>query len=470
MSCASQAGAQWADTTITVTSGNFDDIDPAVDDAGRSYPQVWLAFERWYGGSDAIDAVRFDGNTLKWDSTAITVSPQAGNIIQKYPDVCTEASGVSLAAWQQKTDSVWDIDYSVFDPIKGMWSKPAALMNDTVSNTSVEVRSLPDTSVVLIWKRLNSILFSVCRYGRFSRIDTFVVSNTDSTQFDFEYNGLVWTDKSGNGNRYCLLSTILNDSTLSLSVPDTFSAPGDMSDPRFQIYNGTVGKTFTTDVNDGILYQVWGGPFFGSGFASLAASDSSSYLHGIVESFPILVTSNHVQDQQQGVYGYLAVERVTRGDTSFEFETASQDSIESGMLPAISTTIFSDRPLGLVTFLVWQSDESGRYQIYSRDYLYQGGNAINEPKNLATNFHLYQNYLNPFNPSTVIQFEVPSFEFVSLKVYDVLGRLVRTLVDKMEQPGSYSVTFDTNGLASGVYLYTLQAGSHSQIRKAILLR
>ncbi len=65
-------------------------------------------------------------------------------------------------------------------------------------------------------------------------------------------------------------------------------------------------------------------------------------------------------------------------------------------------------------------------------------------------FKLYQNYPNPFNPTTVIKFDVRGSGLVSLKVYNVLGQLVKTLVDKVESPGSHAVTFDAAGLASGV--------------------
>lgn len=85
-------------------------------------------------------------------------------------------------------------------------------------------------------------------------------------------------------------------------------------------------------------------------------------------------------------------------------------------------------------------------------------------------YSLFQNYPNPFNPSTVIQFEVPRSGFVTLKVYDVLGRLVRTLVNKVEQPGSYTVTFDAPDLASGVYFYRLEAGTFTQTKKLMLIR
>jgi len=85
-------------------------------------------------------------------------------------------------------------------------------------------------------------------------------------------------------------------------------------------------------------------------------------------------------------------------------------------------------------------------------------------------FALEQNYPNPFNPSTQIPFSVQGSGLVSLKVYDVLGREVRTLVNQNLQPGRYEVTFDAAELAGGVYLYRLQAGGLIQTRRLLLLR
>lgn len=97
--------------------------------------------------------------------------------------------------------------------------------------------------------------------------------------------------------------------------------------------------------------------------------------------------------------------------------------------------------------------------------------AINEPEaSIPNRFSLSQNYPNPFNPSTVIIYQLPVSSHVTLKVYDVLGRLARTLVDERESAGSYSVTFNADGLVSGVYFYRLQAGPFSQTKKLIIIR
>ena len=96
--------------------------------------------------------------------------------------------------------------------------------------------------------------------------------------------------------------------------------------------------------------------------------------------------------------------------------------------------------------------------------------AIQSRTVTASSFSLSQNYPNPFNPSTAIRFVVPGSELVSLKVYDVLGRLVRTLLNKVESPGRYQVTFDAAGLASGVYFCRLEAGNYVMTRKMVLIR
>ena len=85
-------------------------------------------------------------------------------------------------------------------------------------------------------------------------------------------------------------------------------------------------------------------------------------------------------------------------------------------------------------------------------------------------FFLSQNYPNPFNPITNIEYRLPNREFVTLKIYDVLGNEVATLVNEEKPAGSYSVEFNGNKLSSGIYFYRLKAGNFTQNRKMILLK
>ena len=85
-------------------------------------------------------------------------------------------------------------------------------------------------------------------------------------------------------------------------------------------------------------------------------------------------------------------------------------------------------------------------------------------------FVLSQNYPNPFNPSTLINYSIPDNSFVTIKVYDLLGKEVATLVNEEKPFGNYAVEFDGSDLSSGVYFYRMQAGGFSNIKKFILLR
>jgi hypothetical protein len=89
---------------------------------------------------------------------------------------------------------------------------------------------------------------------------------------------------------------------------------------------------------------------------------------------------------------------------------------------------------------------------------------------LPTEFALLQNYPNPFNPSTSIQYAISNRQFVQLKVYDVLGNEIATLVNEEKAAGSYEVEFNASSLSSGMYLYKLQAGDFIVVKKLILLK
>ncbi len=93
-----------------------------------------------------------------------------------------------------------------------------------------------------------------------------------------------------------------------------------------------------------------------------------------------------------------------------------------------------------------------------------------EKNELPTKFELSQNYPNPFNPETKISYTLPKESNVSLKVYDVLGNEVATLVNEIKQAGAYNVNFDAKNLTSGLYIYKLQADNFIQTKKMMLIK
>jgi hypothetical protein len=100
-----------------------------------------------------------------------------------------------------------------------------------------------------------------------------------------------------------------------------------------------------------------------------------------------------------------------------------------------------------------------------------GGTNVVESKELPIKYYLHQNYPNPFNPTTKISYSVPKLSLITLKIYDVLGREVQTLVHKYQAANKYSIEFYASTLSSGVYFYQLKAGNiFSDIKKMVLIR
>jgi len=106
---------------------------------------------------------------------------------------------------------------------------------------------------------------------------------------------------------------------------------------------------------------------------------------------------------------------------------------------------------------------------------YGGGDSIevnidNQEFQMPKHFALAQNYPNPFNVSTIIQYNLPVHSNITIDIYDILGRKVKTLVDKQQQAGYHTIDFDASELSSGVYFYRLQAGDYIETKKMILLK
>ncbi len=169
-------------------------------------------------------------------------------------------------------------------------------------------------------------------------------------------------------------------------------------------------------------------------------------------------------------YDTLKINKITSTNNSFFAKTNSVNILPDRSFP--DTVIF-------------KPDSSGYFQ----GKLIVFSNAINSPDTILVNgtgkqttgikennskvpgeYSLEQNYPNPFNPSTVIRFNVANSALVILKVYDILGKEVKTLVNKVERAGSHSVTFNAGSLPSGVYLYRLKAGAYSAVKKLLVLK
>ena len=134
---------------------------------------------------------------------------------------------------------------------------------------------------------------------------------------------------------------------------------------------------------------------------------------------------------------------------------------------------------------LWFDDKRGLYKRKHYDAIYGNHDVIckteinliemsvgikEKTQILQENFHLSQNYPNPFNPTTSISYSVPKTSFVAIKVFDILGREVGTLVNEEKAAGNYKVNFEASNLSSGVYFYSIRAGDYVETKKMVLIR
>jgi hypothetical protein len=153
------------------------------------------------------------------------------------------------------------------------------------------------------------------------------------------------------------------------------------------------------------------------------------------------------------------------------YRNGSKISFVEGKGTTTETQLYSfvdnDLQPGIYNYRLNQIDFDGTQEVVGELTVYLS---------LPEQFTLEQNYPNPFNPSTTIKYSIPTSEFVTLKVFDVLGNEVATLVNEEKPAGSYEVEFSAVvtsrdlSLSSGIYFYTLQAGSFVQTKKLILIK
>ncbi|MDE3058212.1 MAG: family 10 glycosylhydrolase [Bacteroidota bacterium] len=160
-------------------------------------------------------------------------------------------------------------------------------------------------------------------------------------------------------------------------------------------------------------------------------------------------TTYRLQVVKGAVFTFLAVD-TTISDTSFTLN----DSLQANTI--YSWRVSSGNEYG---FSLWSS--SWKFKTMTPAWV-----ALIDQR--PSQFTLWQNYPNPFNPATRIRFTLQSSEFTSLKVYNVLGQIVATLVSEEKSPGTYEVELNASALPSGVYIYRLQSGSFVDVKKMLL--
>ncbi len=141
--------------------------------------------------------------------------------------------------------------------------------------------------------------------------------------------------------------------------------------------------------------------------------------------------------------------------------------------PKFYEFIDNDPPVGDLKYRLKQIDLDGTFKYYSATASVSFGVTSATGNNLPSEFVLYQNYPNPFNPNTTISFSLPRADYVTLKIYDILGNEIELLINnEWKEAGTHDIIYSAknNKLSSGVFFYNLQTGNFSETRKIVLLK
>jgi hypothetical protein len=172
---------------------------------------------------------------------------------------------------------------------------------------------------------------------------------------------------------------------------------------------------------------------------------------------------------QEPTYSYLAT--VSSNDTEY---VDYQTTLYTGMLGGVNC----GNNLITFSYKVTAVDNTNLESVKSdRDYVsgYMDACLVTPPQdklnsNSVKEFKLKNNYPNPFNPETKIEYELPKDVFVTIKIYDLLGREIKTLVNEYKNAGSHIVSFNGSEFASGIYFYRIQAENYIQVRRMVLIK
>lgn len=132
--------------------------------------------------------------------------------------------------------------------------------------------------------------------------------------------------------------------------------------------------------------------------------------------------------------------------------------------------IYVDSLSGILQYRLKQIDTDGSYEYYGTIPEVDFGVVRVENFTLPLEYELHQNYPNPFNPVTDIHYDLPKEGHVTIRVFDIQGRIIKILINKFQMPGSYHVHFDGTGISAGIYFYRIKTENYSEVCKMLLLK
>ena len=487
-------------TPIQITSGSSEDVHPAFVSSGSPFvigKTEWLAFTRLDREIDftSICVATVAADSIRWpasvyyvisDSMAYDDFPSIARVVNPMENDFIGIRG--MLVWQRKVEN-YDIYYSYYSG--NSWSAPQALAIDPRDDQHPDVVA-HDSSFGCVWEQEGRVLFSEYTGGGWS-VPERITPAADSTDHlprmlylwgsSVTAPMVIWEKEKPADSTRAIMYSVRWDS--SWSAPDTIAWSGDNRSARFTRGSVFYNLVVTWESNRAGKWDIYESSAEGmhdslswsiQGERSLLNTGADNHDFSSI-NVPI-ITNNHAMASD--IYYASATWRVVSG-TSDSIAVSRQNLVSyftgaqgsENMSPTISSGVWL--PNAIRVWSAWQSRSAGgRWKLYGM-YTDISEWGVNDRQALPDAFSLYPNYPNPFNPMTTVSFVIGHSSFVSLRVYDLLGREVATLVNKVMQPGVHTIEWNPStssgqGFASGVYFYRLKAGPFTDTKKMLLLR
>ncbi len=387
------------------------------------------------------DSIKIDGNFDDWLNIPIAVKDSANNVhdTDGYPEGGTPAQ---------------QIEYSDVDILEVKFANDDSTLYGYMKSTGIIGRTSADS-------------LGHAKNGRYYFIFTIDVDDNDTTGYQLREGGY-YPDSKG------------YDMNMEVEFYDGAFNTGHYINHEY-ISESDFNANWQNDLEQGIVRLAPGTYDWYSQWVMFAdstyvvVSDKGPVYQGIIE---IAVSEDgHEAEMSAPFWGFL---KTPEGENIID---VNQNIIVSASLEASGELSEEAAKLGYTpgSKSVWGSNTAEPFLYHIKSSLV----SIDNEKNMPESFVLFQNYPNPFNPSTTIKYSIPNLavtnvasinvaadfsQRIILKVYDVLGREVSTLINKKQQPGNYEVQFNANNLPSGIYFYRITISGFSETKRMILLR
>jgi hypothetical protein len=413
-----ESKAQWqADVRLTndiLTSNTSWNNAWCVASNGNNVFAVW--FDERDGNPEIYYKRSTDGG-ISWEAdTRLTNTNAQSNV----PSIALSGSDVHVV-WRDSQDGNAEIYHKHSTDNGTSWGMDTRLSNNTSASDFPSV-SVSGSDVHVVWR-------------------------------DFRNNDdeIYYKHSTDNGTSWGLETRLTNSSGLS-EEPSVSTSGSFVHVAWYDNRNGNVEIYYKRSTDSGTSWGV---------DTRLTNNSGTSYEPSISVSGSVV----HLvwRDDRDGNFE-IYYKRSTDSGTSWEADTQLTSNDYFSWYPSVASS-------GLGVHVVWQDIRNGNWEIYYKRNPTGNVTGIeNNNSELPIAFMLEQNYPNPFNPSTNFEFRIAQSGFVSLKIFDLLGRDVATLLSEKMEAGTYNKQFDAKDLTSGVYFYQLQVDNFVETKKFILMK